>query len=68
MKVEVLIYIFLKKNNFFDFFFSIFYDFLKKITHFSEKITLHFSRLHSQILLNNYRFSDFSLVIQHIFN
>ena len=41
---------------------------MKKITRFSEKITFHFSRLHSQILLNNCRFSDFSQVIQHIFN
>jgi len=49
-------------------FFSIFYDFLKKITRFCEKITLHFSRFHSQILLNNYRFWDFSQVILHIFN
>ncbi len=62
-----ILYFFLKKNNFFNFF-SIFYDFLKKITRFSEKITFHFSRFHSQILLNNCRFSDFSQVIQHIFN
>ena len=62
-----ILYFFLKEIIFFNFF-SIFYDFLKKITRFSEKITLHFSRLRSQILLNNYRFWDFSLVIQHMFN
>ncbi len=59
--------LFFEKNIFFDLF-SIFYNFLKKITRFSEKITFHFSRFHSQILLNNCRFSDFCQVIQHIFN
>ena len=39
MKVEVLIYTFFGKNNFFEFF-SNFYDFLKKITRFSEKLHL----------------------------
>ena len=59
--------LFFEKHNFFNFF-SIFYDFLKKITRFSEKITFHFTRLRSKILLNNYRFSDFCQVIQHTFN
>ena len=49
------LYIFKRKKYFF-YFFCIFYDFLKNETSFSEKITLHFSRLRSQILLDKYRF------------
>ena len=49
-------------------FFCIFCNFLKIFIGNSEKNTFHFSRLRSQILLNNCRFSDFSLVIQHILN
>ena len=48
--------------------FLYFWWFFEKNISVSEKITFHFSRLRSQILLNNYRFWDFSQVIQHIFN
>ena len=48
--------------------FLVFHHFFNKKISFSEKITFHFSRLRSQILLNNCRFSHFSQVIQHVFN
>ena len=46
--------LYILKKNFFFHFFCISYDFLKN--EFYEKIKLQFERLHSQILLNNYRF------------
>ena len=47
-------------------FFCIFYDFLKKIYPFSEKITQFFKYLHSQILLYDRVFWQFSIDLRHI--
>ena len=49
------------KGNFFFKFFGIFHDFLKDETSFSEKITLLYNRFHSQILLNDFLFWQFSI-------
>ena len=47
-------------------FFCIFYDFLKKIYPFSEKITQFFKYLHSQILLYDCVFWQFSTPPGHL--
>ena len=47
-------------------FFCIFPDFLKKKYRNSEKITPSFNRFHSQILLNDFGFWDFSIDPRHV--
>ena len=47
-------------------FFCIFPDFLKKKYRNSEKITPSFNRFHSQILLNDFGFWDFSTPPRHV--
>ena len=59
MKVYVLTDNFLKEKLCFNFF-CIFYDFLKNETSFCEKNTLLYNRFHSQILLKDHVFWQFS--------
>ena len=51
---------FVKEKKYF-FSFCIFYDFSKNETSFCEKITLLYNRFHSQILLKDYDFWQFSI-------
>ena len=59
MKVYVLRVNLLKEKKYF-ILFLYFYDFSKNETSFCEKITLLYNRFHSQILLKDYIFWQFS--------
>ena len=66
IKSEKNIYQTIHYTRFFFTVFWIFPDFLKKKYRNSEKITPSFNRFHSQILLNDFGFWDFSIDPRHV--